>query len=94
VAQDAAMTRRVVIIGIGADGMSGLAEAARTELVHAKVIYGSSRELALLDETVPGERREWGTPFIESLGWIRDDAAGDVHIVASGDPMLCGIGAT
>lgn len=88
------MTRRVVIIGIGADGMSGLAEAARTELVHAKVIYGSSRELALLDETVPGERREWGTPFIESLVWIRDDAAGDVHIVASGDPMMCGIGAS
>lgn len=87
------MSRRVVVVGIGADGMPGLTEAARTELVHATVIYGSPRELALLDETVPGERRAWGTPFLDSLCWIRDDAPGDVHILASGDPMLCGIGA-
>lgn len=87
-------TRRVVILGIGADGMAGLGQTSRTELAGATVVFGARRELDLLDDTVPGERRTWGEPFTESLGWIRDDAPGDVHILSSGDPMLCGIGAT
>ena len=82
----------IVVVGIGADGMAGLAPASRTELARATVIYGSRRQLDLLDDTVTTERRQWPSPMldmVETLG----DIVGDVHVVASGDPMLHGVGA-
>jgi precorrin-6Y C5,15-methyltransferase (decarboxylating) len=84
----------IVVVGIGADGMAGLAPASHAELHRATVIYGSRRQLELLDESVAAERREWQKPFLGTLQTIRDDIPGDVHVVASGDPMLHGIGAT
>ena len=48
---------RIVVVGIGADGMAGLAASARTELARASVIYGSPRQLDLLDQTVGADRR-------------------------------------
>jgi precorrin-6Y C5,15-methyltransferase (decarboxylating) len=83
---------RVVVVGMGADGMPGLALASRDELRRATVVYGSRRQLDLLDDTVCAERREWPTPLLPALQAICDDAVGDVHVVASGDPMLHGIG--
>ena len=44
------MPRMIIVVGIGADGMSGLAQASRAELAKATVIYGSRRQLDLLDE--------------------------------------------
>ncbi|BBZ60890.1 precorrin-6Y-methylase [Mycolicibacterium monacense] len=85
-------TSRVVVVGIGADGMAGLARASADELRRATTVYGSRRQLDLLDDTVTAERREWPSPLMPALQAIRDDPAGDVHIVASGDPMLHGIG--
>ena len=85
---------RVVVVGIGADGMAGLPRASRDELLGATVIYGSPRQLDLLDDAVSAERRTWTSPMSASLTAIRDDAASDVHVVASGDPMLHGVGAT
>lgn len=86
------MTSRVVVVGIGADGMPGMAPASADELRRASTIYGSSRQLDLLDDTVRGERREWPSPLLPALYAIRDEPRGDVHILASGDPMLHGIG--
>jgi precorrin-6B C5,15-methyltransferase / cobalt-precorrin-6B C5,C15-methyltransferase len=88
------MSRRVIVVGIGADGMAGLAPASRAELERAAVIYGSERQLDLLDDTVTAERRPWPKPLTDALREIRDDIQCDVHILASGDPMLHGIGAT
>jgi precorrin-6Y C5,15-methyltransferase (decarboxylating) len=93
VASDAAVNR-VVVVGIGADGMAGLAPASAGELRCATTVYGSRRQLGLLDDTVRAERREWPSPLLGALHTIRDDSPGDVHIVASGDPMLHGIGGT
>lgn len=85
---------RIVVVGIGADGMAGLVPSALAELTGADVVYGSRRQLDLLDDTVRAERREWTSPMSESLRSIRDDIRGDVHVIASGDPMLHGVGAT
>ncbi|PBJ44853.1 SAM-dependent methyltransferase, partial [Mycobacterium avium] len=82
----------IVVVGIGADGMAGLAEAARAELRSAAVIYGSKRQLDLLDDTVPAPRRQWPSPMLPALQSLLDDHTGAVHIVASGDPLLHGIG--
>jgi precorrin-6B C5,15-methyltransferase / cobalt-precorrin-6B C5,C15-methyltransferase len=89
VAEDAEV---IVVVGIGADGMAGLAPASRAELARATVVYGSRRQLDLLDDTVTAERREWSSPLLAVLQAIRDDTPGDVHVLASGDPMLHGIG--
>ncbi|MBB3603612.1 precorrin-6Y C5,15-methyltransferase (decarboxylating) [Mycolicibacterium sp. BK556] len=83
----------IFVVGIGADGMAGLAPASAAELRRATVVYGSRRQLDLLDDSVAAERREWGKPFLDGLYAIRD-FDGDVHVVASGDPMLHGVGAS
>lgn len=84
---------RIVVVGIGADGLAGLGPASRAELSRAAVIYGSKRQLDLLDETVGAERRAWPSPMLPALQGLLDHAA-DVHVLASGDPLLHGIGGT
>lgn len=85
---------RIVVVGIGADGMAGLAPGSRDELHRATVIYGAPRQLALLDAAVAAERRAWPSPMLPALPTLFEEHAGDVHVVASGDPMLHGVGTT
>jgi precorrin-6Y C5,15-methyltransferase (decarboxylating) len=82
----------IVVVGIGADGMAGLGETSRAELRRATVIYGSKRQLDLLDDTVAAPRREWPSPMLPALEALPVDD--EIHIVASGDPLLHGIGGT
>ena len=84
----------IVVVGIGADGMSGLPTASRVELARATVVYGSPRQLALLDGSVSARRREWPSPLLPALRTLLGDADDDVHVIASGDPLLHGIGNT
>jgi precorrin-6B C5,15-methyltransferase / cobalt-precorrin-6B C5,C15-methyltransferase len=84
----------IIVVGIGADGMAGLSETSRTELRRATGIHGSKRQLDLLDDTVPAPRRQWPSPMLPALQSLLDDYAGDIHVVASGDPLLHGIGGT
>jgi precorrin-6Y C5,15-methyltransferase (decarboxylating) len=83
----------IIVVGIGADGMAGLPEASRCELRRATVIYGAKRQLGLLDDTVAAPRREWSSPMLPALQELSADGA-DVHVVASGDPLLHGVGGT
>lgn len=82
----------IVVIGIGADGMSGLAPASLTELRRAAVVYGSQRQLEMLDDSVTAAKRPWPSPMLPALRTLLDSAEGDVHVVASGDPLLHGVG--
>lgn len=84
----------IIVIGIGADGMPGLGASSRDELARATVIFGSPRQLDLLDDTVGAQRRAWPSPLLPALDELIRTDGGDVHVVASGDPMLHGIGAT
>jgi precorrin-6Y C5,15-methyltransferase (decarboxylating) len=83
----------IIVVGIGADGMPGLSEASRRELLRANVIYGSRRQLDLLDDTVAASRREWPSPMLPALERLLEEVS-DVHVLASGDPLLYGIGST
>ncbi|MFC7752593.1 precorrin-6y C5,15-methyltransferase (decarboxylating) subunit CbiE [Tsukamurella soli] len=80
----------VTVVGIGADGWAGLTPAAQRELLGAKVIHGSARQLAALPAEVAADRREWPSPLLPAL----DALADGVTVLASGDPMLYGVGAT
>ena len=82
----------IVVVGIGADGMPGLAPASRAELARATVVYGSRRQLDLLDDTITAQRRPWPSPMLPALRTLLDGVQGDVHVVASGDPLLHGVG--
>ena len=75
--------------------MAGLSESSRRELRGATVIYGSQRQLDLLDDTVPAQRHPWPSPMMPALESLLDEETdGDIHVVASGDPLLHGVGAT
>jgi precorrin-6B C5,15-methyltransferase / cobalt-precorrin-6B C5,C15-methyltransferase len=99
VAQDAAlMPGQIVVVGIGADGIAGLSAAARAELAAATVVYGSQRQLDLLGGEVGAQRCPWPSPLLPVLGDLLGEhlegQGGVVHVLASGDPMLHGIGTT
>lgn len=82
----------IVVVGIGAEGMAGLSPASRAELDRATVIYGSRRQLDLIDDTVSASKRTWPSPMLQALRTLVDGADGDVHVIASGDPLMHGVG--
>jgi len=83
----------IVVVGIGADGWAGLAEPARAAILAADEIVGSVRQLALLPPT--GARtRAWPSPIDPLLDELVAGSSGSSCVLASGDPMLHGIGAT
>ncbi len=84
----------VHVVGVGADGWDGLGIAARAAVAGAEVLMGSSRQLALVP---PGsaERVVWPSPLIPALqGLLERHADRRICVLASGDPMFFGIGAT
>jgi precorrin-6Y C5,15-methyltransferase (decarboxylating) len=83
----------ISVVGIGADGWAGLSEAARSAVLDAETIVGSERQLGLIPDC-PAARRSWPSPIGPLLDELvsSDDQA--VCVLASGDPMLHGIGAT
>ena len=85
----------LVVVGIGADGWAGLSPASCAEVERADVLIGSARQLALVPASVPAERVAWPSPMSAALPGLVDEQAGRaVVVLASGDPMLSGIGTT
>jgi precorrin-6Y C5,15-methyltransferase (decarboxylating) len=85
----------VVVVGIGADGWDGLPPTSRAEVERAEVLLGSPQQLGQVPETVPGRRVPWPSPVDEDLPQVFAQHAGRaVVVLAGGDPMHSGIGAT
>lgn len=85
----------ITVVGIGADGWGGLGEPARAAIRAADTIIGSTRQLGLLPPATGQNTRAWPSPIdplVEEL--VAGSVAGAVCVLASGDPMLHGIGAT
>ncbi|MBC3485088.1 precorrin-6y C5,15-methyltransferase (decarboxylating) subunit CbiE [Pseudomonas sp. SWRI50] len=82
----------LTVVGIGEDGFNGLGKQARRALLGASRIFGSPRQLALLPRCVVGERLLWPTPF--SLAPVLAQRGEPVCVLASGDPMFFGVGAS
>lgn len=89
------MDEPVTVVGIGAEGWSGLTDPSREALRAAQVVLGGPRQLDLLDDSVAGTRRAWPSPLLPALPGVLDELAGyRVAVLASGDPMFFGIGTT
>ncbi len=84
---------RIVVVGIGADGWSGLGEAARGAILGAREVVGSRRQLELLPDDGP-PTRPWPSPIDSLLEELVSGRNPGTCVLASGDPMLHGIGAT
>jgi precorrin-6Y C5,15-methyltransferase (decarboxylating) len=85
----------IVVVGIGADGWDGLSPRARRAVEHADVLRGSARQLALVPDDVVAERVPWPSPMAPALASLAADHPGRrVVVLASGDPMLSGVGAS
>jgi precorrin-6Y C5,15-methyltransferase (decarboxylating) len=86
------MTPWLTVVGIGEDGFKGLGKNARHALLRAAKIFGGQRHLDLLPPCIRGERQPWPSPFcLESLLSLRGEP---VCVLASGDPMFFGVGAS
>jgi len=86
------MTPWLTVVGIGEDGFSGLGKQARRALLGASRIIGSPRQLALLPRCIGARRQDWPTPF--SLAPVLALRGEPVCVLASGDPMFFGVGAS
>lgn len=85
---------RIVVVGIGADGWDGLGPAARKAVSSASEVIGSQRQLDMLPSDAPPSR-VWPSPLDSLLDELVARRRGPrICVLASGDPMLYGIGAT
>ncbi|MBC2380498.1 precorrin-6y C5,15-methyltransferase (decarboxylating) subunit CbiE [Pseudomonas sp. WS 5106] len=86
------MSPWLTVVGIGEDGFKGLGKNARHALLRATRIIGAQRQLDLLPVCIRGERELWPSPF--SLEAVLSRHGEPVCVLASGDPMFYGVGAS
>ncbi|WP_239155296.1 precorrin-6y C5,15-methyltransferase (decarboxylating) subunit CbiE [Amycolatopsis sp. FDAARGOS 1241] len=84
---------RLLVVGIGADGWTGLAERSRAAVLGADIVLGAPRQLASLPEGVRAQ--PWPSPLLPALDDVLAAHAGRrICVLASGDPLLSGLGTT
>ena len=78
------------VIGLGEDGLAGLAPAARMLVEQAEVLVGGERHLAMVP---PGrcERLPWRRPLADTVGEIDARRGKRVAVLATGDPLWYGV---
>jgi precorrin-6B C5,15-methyltransferase / cobalt-precorrin-6B C5,C15-methyltransferase len=86
---------QLTVVGIGADGWVGLSDAVRAAVTQADVVLGAPRQLGLLPEVAGQQRQSWPAPLRAGLPSLLGELTGRrVVALASGDPLLSGIGTT
>ncbi len=86
------MAAWLTVVGIGEDGLDGLGPAARDSVDEAAVLMGGERHLAMVPVSPGQERLAWPSPF--SVAPVLARRGTQVCVLASGDPMFWGVGAT
>lgn len=88
-------TPPITVVGIGADGWPGLPDDQRELVLQARVLIGGRRHLALVPDRSRQRREPWPSPLREGLpDLLAGLGEGPVVALASGDPLVSGIGAT
>ena len=80
------------VVGIGEEGMAGLAPATRAIVEAAEVIVGGDRHHALSD-AVHAERLAWPHPFDALIDTLMGLRGRRVVVLATGDPLWFSVGA-
>lgn len=84
----------LTVVGLGEDGPDGLGAAARAALDGAAVLFGGRRHLDLVPARPGQERVAWPSPFERAVELVLARRGQPVCVLASGDPMFYGVGAT
>jgi len=87
------MNRWLSIVGLGEEGIEGLAPAARHLIDKAELLVGGERHLALVPNG-GAERLTWQSPLKLTVDQILRRRGRPVVVLATGDPMWFGIGVT
>ncbi len=87
------MSQWLTIIGVGLGGTDGLSSEARHAIGDAEVVAGSQRQLDLLGID-SRQRYVWPSPLADGLAHVQSLEGRPVVVLASGDPMHYGVGAT
>lgn len=85
--------RMIIVVGLSADGIL----ADPSAVAEASVVIGSRRQLGLLPERVEQQRIPLPSPLRPGLADLLDELLtkqDDVVVLASGDPLVSGIGST
>jgi precorrin-6B C5,15-methyltransferase / cobalt-precorrin-6B C5,C15-methyltransferase len=89
------MTPWLSIVGIGEDGPAGLSPSARALIETAEVLISSKRHLDRIPDAPNGQERVvWTSPLAETTERVLAMRGRRVCVLATGDPMHYGIGAT
>jgi len=86
------VTPWLAVVGIGEDGLDGLAPAARALVVGAETLVGGARHLALTGPRGGVETLTWQAPLGRTLDDLAARRGRRVTVLATGDPMWFGIG--
>lgn len=86
------MTPWLFVVGIGEDGWDALSPAARAAAQAAETLLGGARNLAMVPDS-GAERVAWGG-LDDLVAALEARRGRRVCVLASGDPMWFGIGAT
>ncbi len=84
----------LAIVGIGEDGVEGLASQARALVEGAALVVGGARHLALAASLIRGRRLAWPSPMSAAFPAILALRGQPVAVLASGDPYCYGVGGT
>jgi precorrin-6Y C5,15-methyltransferase (decarboxylating) len=90
-------SRWLSIVGIGEDGWESLTTEAKQAVESAELLYGGSRHLAHVPHAVTQATRvAWPSPMAPAIQEILQQHRRQrrVTVLASGDPMLHGVGVT
>ncbi|MBW3653084.1 MAG: precorrin-6y C5,15-methyltransferase (decarboxylating) subunit CbiE [Actinobacteria bacterium] len=86
----------MTVVGIGAEGWASLSVEARSAVVAADLLVGGERQLDLVPDDAQGERRPWPKELVTLVDELPAIVAAgrSVAVLASGDPLLHGVGVT
>jgi precorrin-6Y C5,15-methyltransferase (decarboxylating) len=85
----------IEVVGLSARGWQDLPERLRATIRSAEVLLGSPRHFDLIPQFADQLRLSWPNPLREGLRSMLNQVAGRrVVALASGDPLVAGIGST
>jgi precorrin-6B C5,15-methyltransferase / cobalt-precorrin-6B C5,C15-methyltransferase len=85
----------IEVVGLSARGWSDLPKRLRAVIRQADVLLGSPRHLVLIPQFPDQQRLSLPSPLRERLPMLLSQLAGKrIVVLASGDPLLAGIGST
>jgi precorrin-6Y C5,15-methyltransferase (decarboxylating) len=89
------LSQTVTVVGIGADGWTGLPPRSKSAIEQADVLVGGPRQLSLLPDAINARRIPLPSPLLPALSeLVAAHASAALVVLASGDPMFYGIGST